>query len=359
MSSESEHTLQIETPEADRSSGSVRRALSDFGPFIGFAFVFALFAVLGPASFVSFYNLKTILTQSVIVGVAAFGSTYVIISKGIDLSVGSQIALATVVVATVMNEFGGETGTLVLIAAAAGGILVCGLTGLVNGLLITRFKIVPFIVTLGTMQIARGVAKWIAQEQTVPTPANWLNNLMLVDPKPSWILFAPGVWICLVALVVSGIVLKYTVLGRYVFAIGSNEQTARLCGIRVDRFKIIVYSLCGLLTGIAGVMQYSYLTVGDPTSAVGLELDIIAAVVIGGGSLNGGEGSVVGSLIGALIMAVLRNGCNMLGVPNFVQEIIIGAIIVGAVLIDQQKHRVKTGKTSEVRRPASDVQRPA
>jgi ribose transport system permease protein len=323
---------------------TVRKALSDFGPFIGFAFVFAIFAILGPASFTSFYNLKTILTQSVIIGVAALGTTYVIISKGIDLSVGSQIALGTVVVATLMNYSDGDPGASILLLAAAGGILVCGLTGLVNGVLITRFRIVPFIVTLGTMQIARGVAKWIALEQTVPTPANWLNNLMLVDPEPSWLLFAPGVWMCVVALILSAVVLKYTVLGRYVFAIGSNEQTARLCGIRVDRFKVIVYTLCGLLTGVAAVLQYSYLTVGDPTSAVGLELDIIAAVVIGGGSLNGGEGSAVGSIIGALIMAVLRNGCNMLGVPNFVQEIIIGAIIVGAVLIDQQKHRVRAKK---------------
>jgi ribose transport system permease protein len=330
--------------ETGSGNGLLRRALSDFGPFIGFVFVFTLFAILGPASFTSFYNLKTILTQSVIIGVAALGTTYVIISKGIDLSVGSQIALGTVVVATLINYFGGDTGAAVLMAAASGGILVCGLTGFLNGVLITRFKIVPFIVTLGTMQIARGVAKWIALEQTVPTPASWLNNLMLVDPEPSWLLFAPGVWMCVAALIVSAIVLKYTVLGRYVFAIGSNEQTARLCGIRVDRFKVIVYSLCGLLTGVAAVLQYSYLTVGDPTSAVGLELDIIAAVVIGGGSLNGGEGSAMGSIVGALIMAVLRNGCNMLGVPNFVQEIIIGAIIVGAVLIDQQKHRVRSKK---------------
>lgn len=323
---------------------SLRRLLSDFGPFVGFVFVFLLFAMLAPSSFTSFYNLKTILTQSVIIGIAALGSTYVIISKGIDLSVGSQIALGTVVVATAMNLFDGDTGSMALITAVLGGILVCGLTGLVNGLLITRFRIVPFIVTLGTMQIARGVAKWIALEQTVPTPANWLNNLMLVDPRPSWLLFAPGVWMCVAALVASAVVLKYTVLGRYVFAIGSNEQAARLCGIRVERYKIVVYTLCGLLTGVAAVLQYSYLTVGDPTSAVGLELDIIAAVVIGGGSLNGGEGSAVGSIIGALIMAVLRNGCNMLGVPNFVQEIIIGTIIVGAVLVDQQKHRVKPVK---------------
>ncbi|MEZ4696937.1 MAG: ABC transporter permease [Rhodothermales bacterium] len=324
---------------ADRLS--LKRILSDFGPFIGFAFVFVLFAILAPSAFTSFYNLKTILTQSVIVGVAALGMTYVIISGGIDLSVGSQIALTTVVTASIINYFGADPGVGILLIAALGGILVCGLTGWVNGALITRFRIVPFIVTLGTMQIARGVAKWIANEQTVPTPPNGLSQLMLVDPHPAWLIFAPGIWIGVVALILSAVVLKYTVLGRYVFAIGSNEQTARLCGIRVDRFKVIVYTLGGLLTGVAGVMQYGYLTVGDPTSAVGLELDIIAAVVIGGGSLNGGEGSAAGSIIGALIMAVLRNGCNMLGVPNFVQEIIIGAIIVGAVLVDQQKHRLR------------------
>ena len=319
---------------------ALRRILSDFGPFIGFVFVFVLFAILGPPAFTSFYNLKTILTQSVIIGVAALGMTFVIILRGIDLSVGSQIALTTVVVATIINYFGPAPGAAAVLIAALGGVLVGGLVGVVNGALITRFAIVPFIVTLGTMQIARGVAKWIAFEQSVPTPDNWLNGLMLVDPDPGWLVFAPGVWICAIALLASAVVLKYTVLGRYTFAIGSNEQTARLCGIRVDRLKVIVYTLCGLLTGVAGVLQYSYLTVGDPTSAVGLELDIIAAVVIGGGSLNGGEGSAVGSIVGALIMAVLRNGCNMLGVPNFVQEIIIGAIIVGAVLVDQQKHRL-------------------
>ena len=319
----------------------LKKVLSEFGPFVGLVFVFVLFAALTPSAFTSFYNIKTILTQSVVVGIAALGMTFVIISRGIDLSVGSQIALGTVVMAAVLNYTGGEPGAGIPFIALLFGILACGLVGVVNGTLITRFNIVPFIVTLGTMQIVRGLAKWIGKEQVVPTPPNWLNGLMLVDPDQRWLLLGPGVWICLLLLIVSIVVLKYTVLGRYVFAIGSNEQTARLCGIKVDRMKVVIYTLGGLFTGIAAVMQYSYLTVGDPTSAVGLELDIIAAVVIGGGSLNGGEGSAVGSIVGALIMAVLRNGCNMLGVPNYVQEIIIGAIIVGAVLVDQQKHRLR------------------
>ncbi len=319
----------------------LKKLLSEFGPFVGLVFVFVLFALLAPSSFTSFYNIKTILTQSVIIGVAALGMTFIIISEGIDLSAGSQIALGTVVVAVVLNMSGGDPGLLYPLAALVAGILACGAVGVFNGAVITKFNIVPFIVTLGSMQIVRGVAKWIGQEQTVPTPPNWLPSLMLVDPSPSWMLVGLGVWICLALLVLSIVLLKYTVLGRYIFAIGSNEQTARLCGIKVDRIKIVIYTLGGLFTGIAAVMQYSYLTVGDPTSAVGLELDIIAAVVIGGGSLSGGEGSAVGSIVGALIMAVLRNGCNMLGVPNYVQEIIIGAIIVGAVLVDQQKHRIR------------------
>lgn len=320
---------------------NTQKLLSEFGPFIGLVFVFVLFAVLAPSAFTSFYNIKTILTQSVIIGIAALGMTFIIISEGIDLSVGSQIALGTVVVATVLNSGAGDPGMMLPLLALVAGVLACSAVGVFNGFVITKFNIVPFIVTLGTMQIVRGLAKWIGNEQTVPTPNNWLNTMMLVDPSPSWLIFGPGVWICLMLLALSVLLLKYTVLGRYMFAIGSNEQTARLCGIEVDRIKIVIYTLGGLLTGIAAVMQYSYLTVGDPTSAVGLELDIIAAVVIGGGSLSGGEGSAVGSIVGAVIMAVLRNGCNMLGVPNYVQEIIIGAIIVGAVLVDQQKHRLR------------------
>ncbi len=201
-------------------------------------------------------------------------------------------------------------------------------------------RIVPFIVTLGMMQIARGVAKWIGGEQTITTPPNWLQRLRLVDPEPGWLILAPGVWLTLLLLGLVFIVLRYTVFGRHVFAIGSSEETARLCGIRVEVRRTWVFILCGLFTGAAGVMQYANLTVGDPTAAAGMELDIIAAVVIGGGSLSGGEGSALGSLIGALIMSVLRNGCNMLGVANYVQEIIIGAIIVCAVLIDRLRHRL-------------------
>ncbi|MCJ7581310.1 MAG: ABC transporter permease, partial [Candidatus Aminicenantes bacterium] len=148
-----------------------------------------------------------------------------------------------------------------------------------------------------------------------------------------------GVWVVIVFAVIMAAVLRYTVFGRHVFAIGSNESTARLCGIRINRTKVVIYGIAGLFCGISGVMQFSRLTVGDPTVAVGLELDIIAAVVIGGGSLSGGSGSILGSMIGVFIMSFLRNGSNMMGWPNYIQEIIIGGIIVMAVALDQIRHR--------------------
>jgi ribose transport system permease protein len=183
--------------------------------------------------------------------------------------------------------------------------------------------------------VGRGVAKWMANQQTVNMPGTWLNELLVMFPNPSWLLVAPGVWITIALAVCAAIVLRNTVFGRRIFALGSNEAAARACGIATDRLKIWIYGLAGLLFGLAGVMQMSRLRQGDPTVAAGSELDIIAAVVIGGGSLNGGEGSILGSMIGALIMAFLRNGCQQVGWPNYIQEIIIGAIIVIAVAIDR------------------------
>jgi len=323
----------------------VANLLIAFGPLLGLLFVILLFGFLCPPEFSSFYNAKTILTQMVIIGIGALGMTLVIISGGIDLSVGSQVALCTVVLATVLNimapSVDAQVGWMMPLMAAVAGVIACGLCGWVSGLVISKVKIVPFIVTLGMMLIARGMAKWIGKEQTVITPVNWIQRIMMVDPEPSWLILAPGVWLCLILLILLFIVLKYTVFGRYVFAIGSNEQTARLCGINVEQKRILVYMLCGVFTGIAGVMQYANLTVGDPTAANGMELDIIAAVVMGGGSLSGGEGSAQGSIVGALIMAVLRNGCNMLGVHNYFQDIIIGTIIVCAALVDKLRHRMK------------------
>ncbi len=315
-------------------AGSWFTWLNKLGPVFGLAVVYGLFAAIGPDSFSSPGNLETIARQTAITGTAALGMTLVIIAGGIDLSVGSIIALSTVVVALFL-----KSGLGVLPSALA-GVTAGALCGFFNGLLITRLKVVPFIVTLGTLLIVRGAAKGLADEQKIDVELTWLNDLLdALPPERAWMLVPPGVWLMLIlAAAVAGL-LRYTRLGRHTYAIGSNEQTARLCGVAVERVKIIIYTLSAGFAGLAGLMQFSRLTVGDPTVAVGAELDVIAAVVIGGGSLAGGEGSILGSLVGALIMTVIRSGCTQMGVDNWVQEIVTGSIIVLAVALDRLRHR--------------------
>lgn len=305
-----------------------------FGPLLGLAAVYLLFAVLAPRTFSTPANFVTMLRQTAIVGTAALGMTIIIISGGIDLSVGSMIALVTVAVASSLNA------NVSPLAAAGAGVIAGAAMGILNGSLVAFLGVGPFIVTLGTLLILRGAAKQLAHSQTVLAPPSWLNDLLApLPPDRQWMLLPPGVWLMIgLALLVSGFV-RYTRLGRHVFAVGSNEQTARLCGVSVPAVKVSVYALGGMLTGVAGLMQFSRLTLGDPTAAAGMELDVIAAVVIGGGSLSGGQGSVVGSLIGALIMTVIRNGCNQMGVENPVQEMLTGAIIVLAVTLDRLRQR--------------------
>jgi ribose transport system permease protein len=311
--------------------GFVRGWVTRLGPFLGLALVIVTFALLtdSPGRYLSPFNLRIVLSQTVIVALGAIGMTLIIISGGIDLSVGAVIALAGVV--TALGLEAGWPATVALLAAIAVG----GVVGLVNGALITGLRVVPFIATLGMLGIARGVAKWLANEQTVNAPPSWINGLLVTFPKPAWLLVAPGVWITLLLAVIAAVVLRRTVFGRRVFALGSNESAARACGIPIDRLKLWIYGVAGLLFGLAGAMQMSRLRQGDPTVAIGTELDVIAAVVIGGASLNGGEGSIMGSMIGALIMAFLRNGCQQMGWPNYIQEIIIGSIIVLAVAVDR------------------------
>jgi ribose transport system permease protein len=312
-----------------------RTWLARLGPFLGLVAVIVIFAILtdAPEQYLSIRNFRIVVAQTVIVALGAIGMTMIMVSGGIDLSVGSVIALTGVVTAIAIRD---ETGPL---AAVLEGVAAGGAIGVVNGLFITRLRVIPFIATLGTLGMARGVAKWIAGQQTVNVPPTWVNELAVTFPQPDWIVVAPGVWLTALLAVVVSLVLRYTVFGRRVFAVGSNEAAARACGIPVDRLKVWIYGLAGLLFGLSGVMQMSRLRQGDPTVAIGTELDVIAAVVIGGGSLNGGVGTILGSMIGAVIMAVLRNGSQQMGWQNYVQEIIIGAIIVVAVAIDGWRHR--------------------
>ncbi len=314
---------------------AARASLARLGPALALLVVVLVFALLtdAPARYLSPFNLRIVLSQTVIVALGAIGMTLIMISGGIDLSVGAAIAL-TGVVAALGLAAGWSPG-----AATAAALVAGGLIGLGNGLLITGLRVVPFIATLGMLGIARGIAKWIAHEQTVNVPPTWVNDLLVTFPRQAWMVLPPGVWIMLALAALTATVLSRTVFGRHVFALGSNELAARACGIAIDRLKLAIYSSAGVFFGLAGVMQLSRLRQGDPTVAIGTELDVIAAVVIGGGSLLGGEGSVSGSVVGALIMAFLRNGCQQMGWPNYIQEIIIGAIIVLAVALD----RVRAG----------------
>lgn len=311
--------------------GKSRQVLNVLGPFIGLLFVVGLFCLSSEVRpyFLTGANFKIVLTQTVIVAIGALGMTMIIISGGIDLSVGSAVAFTSVVGATLLvKQY--SPATAIALTILAGGFI-----GLVNGVIIGGFRMMPFIVTLGMMGVARGAAKWLAANQTVNSPETPVNNIMALVAPEKLLPLPLGVWIAVGLAVLMSVVMRQTIFGRYIFAIGSNEATARLCGIRVQMHKVLIYSLAGLFFGLAGLMQLSRLTQGDPTVAIGLELDIIAAVVIGGASLNGGTGTILGSMIGALIMAVLRNGSNQMGWPTYMQEIIIGCVIILAVGLDK------------------------
>jgi ribose transport system permease protein len=312
-----------------------RRLINLAGPFLGLFLVVGLFC-LSPTVrpyFLTGPNFKIILTQTVIVAMGTLGMTLIIVSGGIDLSVGSVVALTSVVGASALLKGWAPWSVIALSMGVGAGI------GLVNGLVIGGLRMMPFIVTLGMMGVARGTAKWLSGNQTVSAPETPINGIMdLKDPTRLFPL-PLGVWITLGLAVLMAIVMRNTVFGRYIFALGSNESAARLCGIRIHRQKVLIYCVAGVFFGLSGLMQLSRLTQGDPTVAIGLELDIIAAVVIGGASLSGGSGSILGSMIGALTMAVLRNGSNQMGWPTFMQEIIIGVVIIIAVGVDKLRQR--------------------
>jgi ribose transport system permease protein len=322
------------TPPSKQRGFGWAGLIGKLGPLLGLILVVVLFALLRPGTFLTLDNAELILLQTAVVGTAALGTTLVIISGGIDLSIGSNIALCTVAIAILLSR------GLPPLIAAAGGVLTGALCGLVISLIITRLQLSPFIVTLGMWGALRGAAKGLAGETMVQAPTTWLNGLLnTLRPGQRWMLVPPGVWMMLLLAAAVSAALRYTRVGRHIFAIGSNEQTARLCGVRVEPTKLLIYTVAAAFAGLAGVLQFSYLTVGDPTTADGYELAAIAAVVIGGASLAGGQGSIFGSLIGAMIMTTISNGCTKVGLANWVQEIVTGAIIVFAVALDRFRHR--------------------
>jgi ribose transport system permease protein len=300
-----------------------------FLPFVGLIALCVVIAVLEP-KFLSAGNLAGVARQTAVITIMATGMTMVMVSGGIDLSVGSVMALASVIGAFTMAS-GAPAIVGILVAVVAG--IACGL---LNGTAVATLKIPPFIVTLGAMGIYRGIALLITDGKAVvglPNSFGYLaeGNLLNVIPVPMVI-------VVIVALTIHFLLVN-TRLGRYCYAIGSNVEAARYAGVRVSRYQILFYVILGALTGLAGAIESARLVTGQPTAGEGYELRVIAAVVIGGGSLNGGQGTVIGTIIGALIMGVLANGANLLGISSFAQQVVIGAVIVLAVTFDEFQRR--------------------
>jgi ribose transport system permease protein len=292
--------------------------------------IFVAFSLALPQSFPTLRNLETLSRQTAIVGVASLGMTLVIVAGGIDLSVGSVAALAAVVAATVAAQ--GADPTMAALAA----IVVGAGVGALNGSLVAGAKLSPFIVTLSTLLAMRGLAKGVANEQAVRAPGGWIESLLAsLPPGRGWQLAAPGVWLLLALAIGTAFLLGRTQFGRQLVAVGSNERAATYSAIPVRAVKIKAFVLCGALAGLAGLLFFSRLRVGDPTIAQGFELDVVAAAVIGGASLSGGQGSIAGSILGALVMSTIRAGGSQLGWSNWVQEVATGAIILAAVAIDR------------------------
>lgn len=290
----------------------------------------ALFLVLSVATpnFLTATNLASVARQTAVINILALGMTLVIIAGGIDLSVGSGLALAGLLGSMAMAKYGIPVG---LVA----GVLVGALLGLANGVMITRLRISPFIVTLGTMGIFRGLAlilsKGLPVSNIPPRFAYLAEGALAGVPFVLWLL-------AFIALAMH-VLLEHTRLGRYAFSIGSNPDAAFYAGVPVRFHTTAVYAIAGVLTGLAGMIETSRLMTGQPTSGQGYELTAIAAVVIGGGSLRGGEGSVLGTLVGAFIMGLLSNGSDLLGTNPYWQQVIIGAVIILAVAIDELRKR--------------------
>lgn len=297
-------------------------------PFLTLIVLFVALSLASP-HFLSNTNLSSVVRQTAVINIMALGMTMIIISGGIDLSVGAILAMGGLLGTMAMSK-----GTAIPLSIGV-GILTGAFWGFVNGFLTTRLKINPFIVTLGTLGIIRGLTLIISNGlpvHEIPAGFSFLGEGNLLG--------VPFVlWILLICAVLVHIILEHTKLGRYAFAIGSNEAAAYYAGIPVAFHTTAVYAIGGMLTGLAGMIEASRLMTGQPTAGQGYELQAIAAVVIGGGSLRGGEGSVIGTLIGAFIMGLLSNGSDLLGISPYLQQAIIGAVIILAVSFDELRKR--------------------
>lgn len=302
--------------------------LQKIGPLIGLLLIVVIITIMSP-NFLTLNNLLNVLRQVSINALIAFGMTFVILTGGIDLSVGSILALTGAVTAGLM------AGGMDPILAMFLGLLLGAVLGAINGLIIAKGKVAPFIATLATMTIYRG----LTLVYTEGRPISGLGDSQAFQLLGKGYFFGIPVPVITMAITfgVLYFILKKTTFGRRVYAVGGNEEASRLSGISVDRIKIYVYSLTGALAALAALILTSRLNSAQPTAGNMFELDAIAAVVLGGTSLTGGRGWIVGTLIGALIIGVLNNGLNLIGVSSFFQQVVKGAVILFAVLLDRKK----------------------
>lgn len=321
------------------------------GPLAALLVIVGVFALAdqwyGSGSFMSWRNMRVLSNSASLIAVPALGMTLIIIAGGIDLSAGTALTLCGTVLATCLKYSSvtlGQPGFAQMVAFALAMTILTGLLcGLVNGLLISATGVVPFIVTLGTMTIFLGIGQIIAKESTVYAPTehipHWLQTLCVTGSNPDRYLLIPYVptsaLMAVILAILVALMLRYTIFGRNIFAMGSNRATARLCGIPIGVTILCVYALAGLFFAFGGVLYFAEVKNGNPPDGTGKELEIIAAVVLGGGSLRGGRGSIFGSVLGALIIVVIRNGCTLLQIPNTYTYILIGVIIIVAVVVDQ------------------------
>jgi len=306
--------------------------LHKLAPFLSLVIMIIFFS-FSTEYFLNFENLITVALQTAVIGTLAIGATFIIITAGIDLSVGAVMAVSGVCAGLAIQS------GLPVIPGAVLGICVGTFFGLICGFLVAKPQIPPFIVTLGMMMIARGITMVLTQGRAIyfrKTPFfATISQGKLFDSIPY-----PVIYLFLIA-IITGFILKKTAIGRYIYAIGSNEEAARLSGINVFKTKLFTYALAGTLTGIAGIILASRLNSAQPTAGLGYELDAIAAAVIGGTSLMGGVGTVTGTIIGAFIMAILKNGLNLMSVSQFWQMVAMGIVVIGAVYLDTVRKRKK------------------
>lgn len=316
----------VDEPRTRGLVDSLRGQLQQLLAFGSLIVICAFFSFASPYFF-SYANFTAILFSTVVIGTLAIGTTFVIVAGGIDLSIGTGMALCAVMSGVFLTQIG-----LPLLVGVLGAILVGGLIGFVNGFNVAVLKIPPFIATLAMLLVADGMALVLSDSQPI-----YLNNVSgyigistgtLIPQVPNAVL------ILIVITIVAAAILRKTLLGRYTYAIGSNEDAAALSGINVRRWKIAIYSFAGLFTGLAGVMISARLGSAQPATGLGYELEAIAAVIVGGTSLSGGKGTIVGTLIGALIISVINNGLQLMSIPQEWQDVILGCVILLAVYTD-------------------------